>query len=356
MAKYLLFFVTLSLLLSGCGNHSSIKNEVKAEKLAQRYGDGKYVTRSVTFPLEDSSLAYNTPLPGLGPIAGGVLKLVGDLFTRTRKGALDMSYTLPIPEIPQDLIHSVKLKRFFFYMKPKKRGQKRGAIRDWVDRIFTRYILGQGHTTFAFLDKFALRLETAHIEDPVNYTPVLQNHIDSDDLSSLLKVFKGNYRDRMIDTYSAEDVILLKYSSSRRDEDTSDELYGKIHYLETTKDPAKVKDFFLREDQLRGHYKRILILDQSLIIELVNDPVSEEIFKNIMDQNGDAIEELGVNFIDTCTKSSCLEVNVPEVNLLPIAVKGNAIKLDAILRAGNVPESFKLKGFVEFEVKFDPMI
>jgi hypothetical protein len=48
-----------------------------------------------------------------------------------------------------------------------------------------------------------------------------------------------------------------------------------------------------------------------------------------------------------------MELTVPDVNLIPIAIKGNSLKFDAILHAGAVPESFKLKGFVEFEIDAD---
>ncbi len=75
-------------------------------------------------------------------------------------------------------------------------------------------------------------------------------------------------------------------------------------------------------------------------------------FQNFMEENAEVIDQTyKVNFIDTCTENSCLEINVPDINLVPIARKGNSLKLESILEADNVPESFKLKGFVEFELK-----
>ena len=71
----------------------------------------------------------------------------------------------------------------------------------------------------------------------------------------------------------------------------------------------------------------------------------------MLSEEAEELENLKVTYIDTCTPRSCLELKVPDINLVPIANKGNGLKLDAVIHAGKVPESFKLKGFVEFEVK-----
>lgn len=350
MTKWLLFILALSVLSTGCGKKSTIKNSVKAEKLSCAYGDCNYIIKNVTFPLDDSSLAFETPLPGLGPIAGGIIKFVGDIFAKnTDMGKVQVSYTQPIPAIPEEL-HSVRLKRFFFYMKPsqKKKQNLRGTVTDW----FNRYILGKGHTTFAFLDKLAIRLSTTSVEDPDHYTPVLVNKIDSKEAEKeLLDAFKGTGLPKVIDPEVATDLILLKYHRKYKNNDTNYKDYGKIHYLETTGSAAEVKRFLLKQEIFKGHHVRILILEKSLIIELAKDHLADEIFRNMMMEKADEMDELGVNYIDTCTQSSCLEVNVPHVNIVPIARKGNSLKLDALIHAADVPESFKLKGFVEFEAK-----
>ena len=353
MVSKILFLMVFFLLTGSCGKKSMIKNHVKAETLACAYGDCKHIIRNLTFPLDDSALAYETPLPGLGPIAGGIIKFVGDIFAKnTTMGKLQMSYTQPIPEIPQE-VHSVRLKRFFFYMKPLKvqRRTFRGTLRDWLNR----YILGKGHTTFAFLDKLAVRLSTANVDNPATFEPAILNTLGSIEyVESLMKVFDKNFRPDVIDTEIAEELILLKYSNDTRDKDTSNKQFGKIHYLETSKSPADLKKFFHKEKKLQGLIKRILLLQGSILIELSRDPVSDEIFKNIMSVNADKLDKTyGVNFIDTCTENSCLEVNVPNVNIIPIAIKGNALRLEAIIHAEDVPDSFKLKGFVEFEAKID---
>jgi hypothetical protein len=350
MIKLFLLFLAISFLTVGCGQRNTIKNDVKSQRLADAYGDGRYMKRNLTFPLSDSALAYQTPLPGIGPIAGGILKLVGDIFAKnTNMGKLQMSYTQTLPEIPEEL-HSVRLSRVFFYMRPQGKARR---IRDWFSRIF----MGKGHVTFDFLDKFAVRMTTTNVDDPDNYVSTLvTKDYDKYDVASLMEVFYKRNRPVIVDTERAKEIVLLKYDGREKASDTTFEKYGQIHILETTA-PDKLKHFFMDQYKMRGLYKRILILENSVLVELVKDPVANEFFKEVMSEISDENEKkLGITYIDTCTPRSCLELNIPDVNLMPIALKGNAITLDAIIHAGKVPESFNLKGFVEFEVQIDSPI
>lgn len=351
MSKQIVFLLALLLLSVACGKKSTIKNSVKAEKLSCAYGDCEHIIHNVTFPLDNSALAFNSPIPGLGPIAGGILKFVGDIFaSNTSMGRVEMSYVQPIPPIPAD-VKSVRLKRFFFYMKPvnKKNSSFRGQVVD----LFSRYILGRGHTTFKFLDRLAVRLSTTNVEDSEHFVPSLVEKLDDDVKTSLEDVFRNYRPGKVVDTELAKDVILLKYMKKTKEIDTSDKMYGQIHYLETTGDDAKpLRDYFLAQEELKPYYKRVLLFEKSILIELTKDPVSNAIFQGFMESHADEISDTyKVNFIDTCTENSCLEINVPDINLVPIALKGNALKLESIIKAANVPDSFKLKGFVEFELK-----
>lgn len=350
MSKSFLLLVVLAFLTAGCGQKSTIKNDVRPQRLAEAYGDGRHVIKDLTFPLSDSSLAFQTPLPGLGPIAGGILKLVGNIFARnTNMGKVQMEYTQTLPEIPSDILSSVRLKRFFFYMKPLQ-GKRR--IRDWFTRIF----MGKDNVTFDFLDKLAVRMSSTHLEDPEHYIPTLiTKDYDKNEVSTLMQIFSKDYKNSVIDTEKAKEIVLLKYNRKTKINDTRRNDFGEIHIMET-KHPIETKHFLMDHPNMKGFFKRILILENSLLIELVKDPVANESFKEVLSDVADEVERLGVTFIDTCTSDSCLELTVPDVNLIPIALKGNSLKLEAIIHAGKVPESFNLKGFVEFEVKVDSPI
>jgi hypothetical protein len=352
MSKQIVFLLALLLLSVACGKKSTIKTSVEAEKLSCAYGDCKHIIRNVAFPLDNSMLAFNNPLPGLGPIAGGIIKFVGDIFAKnTDMGRMEMQYVQPLPEIPS-VVKSVRLKRFFFYMKPmNKKLSFRRKVTDWL----SRYLLGKGHTTFKFLDKLAVRLSAVDVVDEKNYVPTLMTKLDNEEaVESLDSIFKKAKQSRVVDTEIAKEIILLKYYKKTKSLDTSSKNYGQIHYLETTQDPIALRDYFANSKELAPFLTRVMLLDKSILVELKRDPISNVTFQNFMEKYADEIESrFDVNYIDTCDENSCLEINVPDINLLPIALKGNSLKLESVLEADNVPESFKLKGFVEFELKIE---
>jgi hypothetical protein len=356
MSKQIVFLVALLLLSVACGKKSTIKSHVNAEKLACSYGDCQHIIHNVTFPLDNSMLAFENPLPGLGPIAGGIVKFVGDIFAKnTNMGRMEMQYVQPLPEIPE-VVKSVRLKRFFFYMKPVSK--KKTSLRRQFTDLISRYVLGKGHTTFKFLDKLAVRLSAVDVADEKNYVPTFMDKLDSKEAAeSLDSIFKNWRPNQIVDTEVADDVILLKYLKKTKRQDTSNKNYGQIHYLETTANPKALRDYFASQPDLKPFLKRVLLFENSVLIELKKDPVSNVTFQSFMERHADEIDEkYQVNFIDTCNENSCLEINVPDVNLVPIALKGNSLKLESILEADNVPESFKLKGFVEFELKVESPI
>jgi hypothetical protein len=341
--------IALLFLGLGCGKKSVIKNAVPPEKLADAYGDGKYVIRNVTVPISNSSLTYTTPIEGLFPVVGGISKLLGDILVKnTKMGTMQMSYIQPLPAIPDKYLKSVRLKRFFFYMKPQ--GSRR-RIRAFLEELIT----GRGSVTFDFLNKFAVKVSAVNIKDVEQFKPKLMNDdLKEEKLASLLDIFSDDYDQRFIDSENREEAILIKYSKRTRQKDTRNKSYGQIHILETTKKPNDLKAYLMAQEDLKDAFKRIVLLDQSILVELKPDPVAKELFKKFLSDESQNIEkQLGVTSIDACTPSSCLEVALPDVNLVPLAIKGNALRLDAIIESGSVPESFNLKGFVEIEVKLD---
>lgn len=339
MWKHFLFS-TFAICLVSCGNKSVIHESVKAEKLRPNH--------TIVVPLNDSTLENETLLPELPPLVGGIVRFMGDIFTKTTAmGKMEMSYTRPIPEIPTQYLKSVRLKRVFFYMKPP---EKKRRIVEWYER----FLLGKGSTTFGFLDKLAIKMTATKLPNPETYEPTLVKKVqDKKDVSSLMDVFYTS-PPRIIDTEKAKEIVLLKYSKKTRQVDTNSHRFGPIHILETSKKNSKeIRRLLLEELSMAGLFKRILSFDNLILVELVKDPVANETFLKLLADNAEVIEQLGVDFIDTCTKESCLELSVPDVNLIPIAIKGNSLKFDAILHAGAVPETFKLKGFVEFEIDAD---
>lgn len=349
MTKQKIFVLFLTVILTACGQKSTIRPSVPAKRLVDTYGDGKTIPRRLTFPITDSALAYKTPIPGLGPIIGGVVKFVGNVFAaNTDMGKLQMSYTQAIPEIPE-VLKSVKLTRVFFYMKPPKYQRKW----NWLDEV----ILGKGSVTFDFLNKLAIRLNTINLRDPDNYVSTfITKDYNREESESIMEVFSKDYRPLVIDTEKAREINLIRYNESEKKKDSLSERYGRIHIMETSK-PLQTIKALERNERMKGFFERILILDNSLLIELKNDPIIPEKFEaELAEMNDDLEKKYDVTFIDTCSEKSCIEFSLPDVNIVPILLKGNAIKLDGVIHADKVPETFSLKGFVEFEIRIESEI
>ena len=346
LKSYLFILVSLILVLSGCGQKSVIENAVKAKTMAEAYGDGKYVIRPLVIPLSDQELSpYDSPVANIGFIFGGFAKLFMDLGASMGMGKTHISLIQAIPEIPVEYLKELKVKRIFFYIEPQK-GERE-------HRWWQRLLKGRDTVDFKFLDKIAVKLSTHNLDAPNNWKPLVEirdmNGKEFGEISELFKAREQIYS-RVIDSREVQDLVLLRYNGRHKDRYLKNDEFGKV-FLLNSESPAKVKRFFLDHPKMQGYFKRIHILNKSLLVELEKDPVVEESFKLILSESTSELESLKVSMIEPCTKKTCMDLKVQDVNLLPLIMKGNAIKLDAFINAGQVPESFKLKGFIEFEVK-----
>lgn len=335
----------LLLLLVACGPKSTIKNAVEARTMAEAYGDGTYVIRPLVLPLSDEELsAYDSPVANLGFLFGGFAKLFMDLGASMGMGKTHISLIQPIPEIPADYFKELKIKRIFFYIEPQK-GERE-------TRWWQRWLRGRDNVDFKFLDKVAVKLSTHEIRRRDSWAPRVEiKGINKKDYAGVLDLFKSReiYSD-VVDSQEIREVLLLKYDGREQEKFLRNDEFGSVYILNTA-NPAKTKRFFLQHPKLQGYFKRIHILNKSVLVELEKDPVVEEGFKVILSESTAELDNLGVSVIEPCSKKSCMDLKVQNVNVLPLIMKGNAIKLDAFINAGEVPESFRLKGFIEFELK-----
>jgi hypothetical protein len=334
--------LVLCLMLLGCGQKSTIKNDIRSESFESAYGDGKHIITPLVLTISNG---LQSPLEGMGLIAGGIVRFVGDIFAATTDlGLKQMSYTQPIPFLPKDVVKEVRVKRVFFYIKPEKGDRHTNFLQRWL--------FGMRDVNFKFLDKIAVRMSTVDLIDPHNYKPkLLMNSLSKKEFGPLMEIFsKHEQINNSLDPRKLREVILLKYDKDKKDLYVKNSDFGRIFIFETDK-PKDLKIFLEDHPKLQGYFERIHKLENAVLVELVKDPVIEEGFKIILSESETEMENLGVTLIDGCTKESCLELVVPNINLIPIAVKGNALKFDALINADKVPSSFKLNGFVEFEIR-----
>ncbi len=345
MLKQILFFAIIASLTS-CGQKSIIKADIKSETMAEAYGDGQYVIRPLFMPLSDQAIsAFDSPVEKVDFIAGGLARMFLNLGASMGLGRAQLTLVQPVPEIPTDVIKGAKIKRLFFFIKPKK-GESRWST--W----FNKYIRGQGDITFDFLDKMALKLTSHRQEKFESWYPSFDyKGLKKKDFTPLQALFeKKELFDESVNLEKENSLVILKYDQANKLKYLKNNQYGAT-YIVYTKKPAQTKKYLLNHPQFKDYFEQIHMLNETLVVELKKDPIVEEGFRVVLSEQAELVDEFKIDLIEECSEQTCLDVKVPDVDLLPLIVKGNALKIDAYINANKAPDSFQLEGFMEFEVK-----
>ena len=336
--------------LLGCGQKSVVKPSVKAQTFAEAYGDGKLLRQPFILPITTDP--FDSPININLPIAGGIAKMLGNIVAALGGGTTEKYFHQPSPEVP-DRVREVRLKRVFFYIEPKKNGSRRV---NWFKRIF----LGKGDVDFNFINKLALRLKPEAPDmskvclPPVGkfepLFPCKDPKLTPAKTSQWFEYFQDKMGLEEPDLNEREDFVILKYDGEKRAKSILNNERGSMFMFRTPR-PGETIHFF----DNRGHYKEVIenlvVLDNVILVELKNDPVAKESFEMQLSHDATYIDEtLGVEQIEECNPSICLDLKLEKANLLPFLKRMNSNRIDAFIDAGAVPETFQLKGFIEFEL------
>lgn len=341
MRKHLLFALLLAFSF-GCGKKSVIKNAVEAQTTAEAYGDGEHTVLPLVLPLSDQVIPnFDSTLGKIGFVAGGFAKMFMNLGASLGMGKMQLSLIQQIPELPDEYFKSTAIKRVFFYIEPTE-GTSRW--KNW----YQRWILGRSNVEFKFIDKIAVKLSPHHVENTDSWMPIFDvKSVGKREFSPFERLFEDREKLEKVDPERAKELVLLLYEKG--DEKMKNDI--RYVFIIDTDTPVQTRRFLENYPELRDRFKRINVLNKSLLVEIENDRVLEETFKTILSENKEELEDLGVTYIDQCTSSTCLDLNVPNLNIVPMLLKDNAIKLDAFIDAREMPDSFQLKGLIEFELK-----
>lgn len=346
MSKGLLLSLAVLGLLASCGQKSIIKAQVESRKTAEAYGDGEFVVRPLFMPLSDQAISvFDSPVEKVDFIAGGLARMFMNLGASMGMGRAKLTLTQPVPEIPTDVIKGARIKRLFLYIQPKK-GKERES------NFFRRFIFGQGDVNFNFLDKLAIKLTSTREEKFESWYPTFEySGLKKREFTPLQKLFdEENLYDESANLHKENSLVILKYDQEHKEKYLKNNDSGLMYILHTKK-PAQSKKFLLKHPQLKNYFKQIHMLNETLVVELKKDPVIEEAFQVILGEEADIVEKYKIDQIEKCEENTCLDLEVPDNDLLPLIVQGNALKVDAYLNASKAPDSFQLEGFMEFEVK-----
>jgi hypothetical protein len=362
VVKLIVFTLGMLILLGGCGQKSVIKNDVRAVRTAEAYGDGRHTILPIVIPLSEQSIAsFESPLKKMAFVRG-FAKMFYDLGANLGLGKAQLTLVQPIPELPTEFLQGVRIKRIFFYIEPgskcynevdentgkveciKKKSRRRFS---WLGRIWG----GFSNVDFKFLDKIAVKASSRPMQNVTNWTPMVSvEDMSRRDFHPLQKLFKEEVVEN---NENSKEIILLKYSRMSKETDTVPLSPIFIMNLREGYSPSKMKNFLMDYPKFRGAFKRIHILNQSLLLELKNDPVTVESFQLGLSESAEAVDNLGVDAIEPCDDVTCLDLKVPNVNLVPLLNRGNGVQVNSYIDVGKVPSDFQLKGFIEFEVKLN---
>jgi hypothetical protein len=320
----------LLLLVSSCGKKSVIKSSVEARSL----GDGQHITFPVVVPLSDKAISsFTSPVAGINPLFRGFVGSIMNLGASMGAGKTRLTLTQPIPEIPDGYLASIKIKRIFFFIEAK--GKKEN---------------------FEFLRKLAVKVSSTNIEqDNPSWEPAVESDtMDDNDLNFFSSLFPKK-RDRHAQQWDEKTsgLLLIKYNENHKAESLKGDEVGTINIIQTEKPNATRKYL---ETNYSNYFARIHTLSNSIVVEFKKDSVLEEMFKSRLEADSLKIHELGIGDINPCRDNICMDLQVPNVNLIPMLKKGNALKIDAYIDPKHAPKSFQLKGFLEFEVKLKAKI
>ncbi len=353
LGKHLLF-MCLILGLMGCGQKSVIKSDVDARTFAEAYGDGKLLRKS--FPLLITTDPFDSPLPDFGFIAGGIAKMIANIGVALGAGRTEMYFHQPTPDFPE-MFKEVRIKRVFFYIEPKANGDRRTH---WLVKLFK----GRGDVDFNFIKKLVIRLKpevadmkkVCLVANQGKYEPLFpckDPTLTSEKEDRYMNYFKLKIPEQEPDLSKENEFVLLKYDGNKRDKHILNNERGVMYMIRTTR-PGETYHFF---DTRKG-YGRVVedmkSLDNVILVELKKGGMNKELFETQLSQDAEYIDaNLGVEQIEECNPSICLDVKVEKANLVPFLQKFNSNRIDAFIDADRVPETFQLKGFLDFEIGAD---
>jgi hypothetical protein len=354
MPRFALQLLVLIALVS-CGQKSKVDPLFKAIPLSQSHGDGKYAVFTVKLPLSEESIdVYDSPIDpnsGVGrvPLLGDALRFITqsvfNLGANLGMGRSQITINQPLPDLNSPYLKSLSVKRVFFHID-----QKNVLADERPQGLIARLralIRGGTALDFSFIRELKIRLKMDKGDPtPESYVPEIiteeiENRRRRDDEG--VAVVEDEF----------QPVDLLHYLRKYRSDVLRNSERGSMFVVYSEK-PVAVRAFLRRHPELSVLIQELVIVNKSLVIELKGKEMVSEKFFHLLERFEADVETSGITKIDGCDDDTCMDVKVNEQNMLPFLTQGNKLKIETIIDASKVPpQSFRLKGFVEFEVKLD---
>jgi hypothetical protein len=363
MAKHLVFMCLIFNLVS-CGQKSVIKTDVKPKTLAETNSykvpakpagythvkDKNLLWTTTSLPITTDPLA--SPVPDT-VLLGGLVKFFANIGVALGVGRTEMYFHQPTPELP-DQAKEIRISRIFFYIEPAPNTSRRAH---WLSRIFR----GKGDVDFDFMKHLVLRVKP-EVADMRNVCLLpdqgeLQPQFPCDGdvknvrTAEFLSLFKAVRPQVEPNLAELDQFVILKYKGGKdKNKYLMNELRGSM-YMFRTKNPGELYRFVNSNPTVKNVITNMMTLDKVVLVEVAKNALAKETFEIELSKNATVLDaKVGVEQIEECTPSICLDVRLEEANLLPFLKRFNSNRVEAFVDAGRVPETFQLKGFIDIDL------
>lgn len=128
--------------------------------------------------------------------------------------------------------------------------------------------------------------------------------------------------------------------------------YQKMMIFRLNGQGRQAKEYF-ESESYKNIIKEATMIGRSLFVELKNSHSYSELMKQMHIDKNYLNEELSIQKVERCLKTNCLELNVKDVNLVPLLTQNTGLTLETFLSVKTLGNSdFKYNGYVEVEIKW----
>jgi len=340
--------------LLGCAEKSKVDPLFEAIPLRHSHGDGEYAVFTVKLPLSEQSLdSYESPVdPNSGvarvPLLGDVLRLVTqstfNFGALLGLGKQHIIIDQPIPDLESPYLKSIAIKRVLFHIDYR---DENALPRNWWDRV-RDVIRGGSRVNFEFLKEVKLSLRMTRRDGEVtSYLPTVNANVDPRrDLLTPEQI--------ELLPPALRPVELVRYRRKQRTTDLRNGERGPVFVAQAER-PVRVRSILKRDERLAPLLEDMVVVNKSLVVQLKKDEAfARELLFAALETEAIELDKAGLKKIEECSVDRCLDLRINDRNMLPLLMNGNNLRIEAFIDASKVPaNSFKLKGFIEFEVKLD---
>ncbi|MBT4792509.1 MAG: hypothetical protein HON90_13135 [Halobacteriovoraceae bacterium] len=403
----------------------------QSSTLAQRYGDGKFVTYTIKVPLTENSLGYYELEEILGnevlnseqksfldsAIDSIKLSFYSFIIELGFSNHMKLSASLKLPRVSERIIKAAKVKKVFFTseecrlenkncngVESKKllsnfdlisqlfinvsTSSKKGF--EGVDDITAEEFKKIKKTSTSLAQKITLNQEIdtrdeINIIDYVNKGPMLSKtkykvlngkrgvvffaktdkvkklkYLRSEKFKDIIK--SARYRKRSSNRFQAQSKkdIYVKLRKGIKPK----QLLEKIRGTET---PFLRRTFIIRlnsklietkkylsSERFKDIIKDVSLVGRSLFIQVRNDNAIKQFKETLQEDTKFLNSDLDILDIDRCSRHNCLDLEVSNLNLLPLITSSDFLNINTYLSLESLKAvDFMYNGYVEVELTLD---